>query len=219
MEEFSSTSKKKEETSQKSSKTSKRVLQERKRKWVEDSTHYYTTVMRHDNRKARGQIRLPKFKEKAMALKYHRKNFAIAQNLYFARNQIKVGNLSYAESIYRKLVEELIEEDEADGSEPCKNAQLAISTLLLCLLLQRKHQITETRAAFSRFFRIISKKTEVEECACSAKVLQAYALFEMKQGYVKKSYELIQLAVQMDSELKPVLSWRQFRDAKALTSS
>ena len=55
-----------------------------------------------------------------------------------------------------------------------------------------------------------------QECTCSAKVLQAFALFEMKQGNVKKAYALIQMAVKLDHELEPVLSWKQFRDAKEI---
>ena len=53
------------------------------------------------------------------------------------------------------------------------------------------------------------------KCTCSAKVLQAFALFEMKNGHSAKSLEIIQRAVKMDESLRPVLAWKQFRDAAA----
>eukprot|EP00553_Chaetoceros_curvisetus_P002555 CAMPEP_0204620782 /NCGR_PEP_ID=MMETSP0717-20131115/6706_1 /ASSEMBLY_ACC=CAM_ASM_000666 /TAXON_ID=230516 /ORGANISM="Chaetoceros curvisetus" /LENGTH=263 /DNA_ID=CAMNT_0051635049 /DNA_START=280 /DNA_END=1071 /DNA_ORIENTATION=- len=201
---------------------SRKILQQRKREWIERSTHYYTTVMRHQNRQARGQIKTPDNQE--ALLNYHKKNMVMAQNLYFARNQIKYGRLNHAESIYRKLIDDIMGENK-DGHE-CDHAQLAVSTLLLALLLQRKDQIKETRSTFLQFFRIINTVNEehliengqVKECACSAKVLQAFALFEMKQGLVKKSYQLATMAVRMDHELEPILNWKQFREAKELVN-
>jgi hypothetical protein len=83
----------------------------------------------------------------------------MAQNLYFARNQIKYGRLSHTESIYRKLIDELmteLEDKEKNGKHVCDHAQLAVSTLLLALLLQRKNQITETRSTVLSFCRIIN---------------------------------------------------------------
>jgi hypothetical protein len=195
-------------------KNSKRALQVRKRDWIEKSTAYYSTVMRNESRRARGQI-----KPSQNTLDNHRRNLVMAKKLYFARNKIKTGALNHAETIYRKLIDELIQEEEDE--EECDHAQLAISTLLLALLLQRKNQITETRKVFNRFFTIIHSRNQTEggdaECACSAKVLQAYALFEMKQGHVRKAYRLAQMAVKLDSELHPLLKWKQFRDAKELS--
>jgi len=190
-----------------STSTSKRDLQYRKRQWIERSTAYYSTVMRNESRRARGQIKTP-------TLDSHKRNFIMAKKLYFARNKVKIGDLHHAETIYRKLIAELMK--EVDEGEECDHAQLAISTLLLALLLQRKQQVKETRAVFIRFFKIVSMDAGAEgmECACSAKVLQAYALFEMKQGHIKKSYELAEMAVKMDAELEPLLQWKQFRDAK-----
>mmetsp|Transcript_14109 Transcript_14109/g.21152 ORF Transcript_14109/g.21152 Transcript_14109/m.21152 type:complete len:281 (-) Transcript_14109:46-888(-) len=184
---------------------SKRKLQMRKREWIERSTAYYSTIMRNESRRARGQI-------KSNTLESHRSNFVMAKKLYFARNKIKSGSLSQAEIIYRKLIDELMEDDD----EECDHAQLAISTLLLALLLQRKQNITETRQVFDRFFSIIYRNIHEKEseCTCSAKVFQAYALFEMKQGNVKKSYMLAKTAVRMDNELHPLLRWKQFRDAE-----
>ena len=114
--------------------------------------------------------------------------------------------------------------------------------LLLTLLLQRKpNHVKETRAVFVEFFRIVtqdsnqdpasrhhhhhhhrrrdrdgSSSASFKECTCSAKVLQAFALFEMKQGRVKKAYSLAKMAVEMDPELEPLLRWKQFRVAQEL---
>jgi hypothetical protein len=125
---------------------------------------------------------------------------------------MKAGSLNQAEFNYRKLIGDLMEDDD----EHCDHAQLAISTLLLALLLQRKENITETRQVFDTFFSIMYRNIHEHklECTCSAKVLQAYALFEMKQGNVKKAYMLAETAVRMDNELHPLLQWKLFRDAK-----
>ena len=194
----------------------KKLLQQRKSKWIEQSTQYYSTVMRHNTRVMKGQL------PKQQSLATHKKNLAIAKKMYFARHKIHSGNLKHAEVIYRKLIDELVQEAE-DEEEQCDHAQLAISTLLLALLLQRNnsdHQASATREVFVRFFRIIARRTtdpnEDMECACSAKVMQAWALFEMKQGNKKKSYRLAQMAVKLDSDLEPVLKWKPFRVAKEL---
>lgn len=191
----------------------KRALQERKRDWVERSVQYYSTIMRNDSRQTKGQLSLNDESPDS-----HKKNFILAKKLYFARHKIKSGQLNHAETIYRKLIDELVMERETN--EECDHAQLATSTLLLALLLQRKKHVKETRAVFIRFFKIIFRDEKLGlECACCAKVLQAFALFEMKQGHEKKSYRLAQMAVKMDSDLEPLLNWKQFRDAKTLVKS
>jgi hypothetical protein len=94
--------------------------------------------------------------------------------------------------------------------------------------MQRTGDVKATRAVFLNFFRRVALTKDdhsnndeegsiesVHKCSCSAKVLQAYALFEMKNGLSAKSLEIIQLAVQMDEQLRPVLEWKQFRDAAA----
>ena len=175
----------------------------KKSKWIERSTTYYSTIMRNESRRARGQI-------KTTILESHQ--IVMAKKLYFARNKMKAGSLNQAEFIYRKLIGDLMEDDD----EHCGHAQLAISTLLLALLLlQRKENITETRQVFDTFFSIMYRNIHEHklECTCSAKVFQAYALFEMKQGNVKKADTLAKTAVRMDYELHPLLQWKQFRDA------
>ena len=107
-------------------------------------------------------------------------------------------------------------EDEEEG---CDHAKLAVTTLLLALHLQRNKEENyrqNTRSVFLNFFRkVTSEQPEDHKCACTAKVLQAFALFEMKQGNELKSYEIVQKAIQLDPELTPVLNWKQFRNAKA----
>jgi hypothetical protein len=60
---------------------------------------------------------------------------------------------------------------------------------------------------------------EDKECACSAKVLQAYALFEMKRGHSLKSLDLATKAIKLDKSLASILKWKQFRDAKETRES
>ena len=146
----------------------------------------------------------------------------LATKHYYARLLIKMGKWSYAEKLYRRIIDELTAEG-ADDQE-CDHTKLAVSTLLLALHVQRTGDVKATRAVFLNFFRRVNQKEEerkendneeVHKCSCSAKVLQAYALFEMKNGHSAKSLEIIQRAVRMDESLHPVLGWKQFRDAAA----
>jgi tetratricopeptide (TPR) repeat protein len=172
-----------------------------RREWVDRSLNYYTKVMREERRRTLGQ-----------AVDYDTAEYqdtftALAKKHYFALRKIKTGQWRHAETIYRRIISELVQDDE------CNHAQLAVTTLLLALLLQRMGLRKETRSVFLHFFRVaVLDQEEDEECACSAKVLQAYALFEMKQGNSLKSLELVKRAVQLDPSLEPVLSWKQFRD-------
>jgi hypothetical protein len=145
----------------------------------------------------------------------YQENFSrLAKKHYFALRKIKDGQHRHAELIYRRIIDEIMNEEE-DGH--CDHAKLAVTTLLLALHCQRMGDLKQTRSVFLNFLRVVkadSSGDEVLECACSAKVLGAYALFEMKQGHVKKSLEIAQMAVQFDQALKPVLNWKQFRDAQ-----
>ncbi|KAL7528745.1 hypothetical protein ACHAXR_002605, partial [Thalassiosira sp. AJA248-18] len=137
---------------------------------------------------------------------------------YYARHLIKKGKWTNAEKIYRRIIDELTSDTPED--DHCDHTKLAVSTLLLALHMQRTGDIKATRAVFLNFFRRVAPKEdeeeeEVHQCSCSAKVLQAYALFELKNGHSAKSLEIIQRAVKMDEELSPVLGWKQFRDAAA----
>lgn len=191
----------------------KNILQERKRDWINRSLTYYSTVSREAKRRENGQ-----YVPSKIELNQYKSSFITAKKLYFARHKVKKNQPRHAERIYRKLIDDLLREQEEEGS--CDHAQIAISTLLLALLLQRQGEIKETRATFIRFFRLITMNGgEFKECTCSAKVLQAFALFEMKQKNARKAYALIQMAVKLDNELEPVLQWKQFRDARTLIDS
>ena len=141
----------------------------------------------------------------------------LANKHYFALRKIKNGQHKHAEIIYRRIIDELMVED--DGT--CDHAKLAVTTLLLALHLQRMNEdYKKIRSVFLNFFRrvvVLESSTSSDpnhKCACSAKVLGAYALFEMKQGNTHKSYELAQRAAQFDQDLLPVLQWRQFKNVE-----
>lgn len=144
------------------------------------------------------------------------KNFVeLATKHYYARFLIKSGKLTLAEKIYRRIIDELEAEESEEG---CDHAKLAVSTLLLALHMQRFDDVKATRAVFLNFFRRVAVQKEGDnevKCSCSAKVLQAFGLFEMKNGHSAKSFEIIQRAVRMDETLRPVLEWKQFKDAAA----
>jgi hypothetical protein len=139
---------------------------------------------------------------------------------YYARILIKMGKWDNAEKIYCQIIEDLT--DEAAKDRDCDHTKLAVSTLLLALHMQQTGDVRATRSVFLRFFRRIAVHDREEEsdaedhkCSCSAKVLQAFALFEMKNGLSKKWLVIIRRAVEMDEELRPLLEWKQFRDAAA----
>lgn len=134
----------------------------------------------------------------------------MAKKHYYALRKIKDGKPMLAERIYRRIIDQLLIE-EKEGS--CDHTKLAVTTLLLALLLQREgHPAPKTRAVFLHFFRKVQNSND--ECACSAKVLQAFALFEMKHGNSIKSLHIITKAIQMDPSLRPVLKWKQFQNAQ-----
>lgn len=208
-----------------------KILQYRKKQWFDRSLTYYSTVSRKDRRIAKGQ-----WHPRKIHWTQHKISMARANQLYHARQLIKLGKMEAAETIYRRLILELLDEKERPSrassssvgvpnnidrrrlhvsylqqqGDSC-DVELAISTLLLALLLQRKGQVKETRKVFLQFFRD-HNHAENYKCTCSAKVLQAFALFEMKQGNTRKAYSIAELAVQMDEELAPILQWKQFRD-------
>jgi len=169
---------------------------------------YYSTVMRKQAASAEPTLSL----ECDNDIMLDENFIELATKHYYARFLIKQGKWSSAEKIYRRIIDELASEEE------CDNTKLAVSTLLLALHMQRTGDIKATRAVFLNFFRRVAlaeDEEEVHSCSCSAKVLQAFALFEMKNGFSGKSLMLVQRAVQMDQSLSPVLGWKQFRDAAA----
>lgn len=180
-----------------------------RREWIDKSLSYYSKVMREERRRNLGQIK--DYEE------YNQDFLQLAKKHYFALRKIKDGKPQHAEMIYRKIIDELLqeEEEEEEGEGGCDHAKLAVTTLLLALHMQRTGDSKTTRTVFLNFFRIVVATAEREpdhECACSAKVLQAFALFEMKQGNEFKSLEIVLKAVKLDPTLRPVLKWKQFRD-------
>jgi hypothetical protein len=195
-----------------------RVADVRRKDWIDKSVKYYSTVMRQERRRLLGQA---KDWESSEESKKH--YMLLASEHYFALRKIKDGKPLHAETIYRRIINELVQEMESEAAaakngvdtdhHACDHAPLAVTTLLLALLMQRMGDTKKTRSVFLNFFRIAVLDAEPdEECACSAKVLQAYALFEMKQGNALKSLELVHKAVHLDPSLQPVLQWKQFRD-------
>ena len=180
-------------------------IEQQRQDWIDRSVKYYSKIMSQEKRKNLGQIKDP------TSQVYRDEFYLLANRHYFALRKIKSGKFKHAELIYRKIIHDIMNEE----GEECDHAKLAVTTLLLALHLQRMGDLKKTRAVFLQFFRIvvIENAGNDEECACSAKVLGAYALFEMKQGLKLKSLEIAKKAIQFDPELEPVLQWKQFRDA------
>jgi len=187
-----------------------------RQQWIEKSVDYYSKVMREERRKNMGQISDQVFE----SVQYQEEFRSLAKKHYFALRKIKDGQHRHAEVIYRRIIDEIMNEEEEDGH--CDHAKLAVTTLLLALHCQRMGDLKKTRAVFVNFFRVVvvnSGDEDLSQCACCAKVLGAYALFEMKQGLMKKSLEIAQKAVQFDQALEPVLNWKQFREARERRNS
>lgn len=147
---------------------------------------------------------------------YQEEFVSLAKRHYFAISKVRNGKLHQAEQLYRRIINELLSEDE----DECDHSKLAITTLLYALLTKRMNDPKKTRAVFLNFFKLaVLEREEGTECACSAKVLQAYALFEMQQGNSIKSLEIVKKALQFDSSLSPILQWRQFREAQERTAA
>lgn len=188
----------------------RQMLEREKKEWISRSVDYYSKVMREERRRNEGQI--PANMDQP---EYQKQYLILAKKHYFALKKIKTGNLHHAEHIYRRIIDELLQEEE-DGE--CDHAKLAVTTLLLALLMQRMNDRKGTRSVFLNFFRIAVLDNDDTECACSAKVLCAYALFEMRQGNARKAYELVKTAIKFDQTLTPVLQWKQFRDVATQSS-
>jgi hypothetical protein len=189
-----------------------RIASVQRQEWINNSIQYYSKVMREERRRSNGQ-----FKEFTNPKEYK----VLAKKHYFALRKIKDGKPEHAECIYRRIINELVTElrnEQMDSEHShCDHSKLAVTTLLLALHLQRNDASPKkTRSVFLNFFRIVTSDEHADdECACSAKVLQAFALFEMKQGNALKSLELAKTAIKLDPSLKSVLQWKQFRDATA----
>lgn len=182
--------------------------------WIDESLHYY-------NRIARGT---PKEQWESP------EHIAMAMRTYFAHTKVKGGKSYAAEKIYRRLMEEMTATNGSRDKEhehhhhcdgrhhhDCNSdlGRLAVPTLLLSLLLQREQRFDDARLVFESFYQIVVKLLDngTVQCPCSARVLQAFALFEMKQDNQLRALEIVALAVRLDGKIRPVLRWKQFRDA------
>mmetsp|Transcript_13728 Transcript_13728/g.28988 ORF Transcript_13728/g.28988 Transcript_13728/m.28988 type:complete len:272 (+) Transcript_13728:307-1122(+) len=174
--------------------------------WISRSINYYSGVMKKPSNQKDSFVvdATPVDSFVKLAMKH-----------YQARLLVKQGKLETAERLYRRIIDEL----RSDEEEDCDHAALAVSTLLLALHTQRTSNVkADTRRVFNDFFRVVDLDNN-SSCACSARVLQAYALFEMKNGNQVFSLMLMKRAVDMDERLKPVLEWWQFREARSKSAS
>ncbi|KAL7558262.1 hypothetical protein ACA910_009932 [Epithemia clementina (nom. ined.)] len=191
---------------------SSRVAEELRQNWINRSVEYYSKVMREERRRNLGQVEdfdSPAYQDRFMTL---------AARHYFALKKIKDGKPRHAEVIYRRIIDNLLLEKGDDDTHDCDHAKLAVTTLLLALHLQRTGaSAKQTRSVFLTFFRVVALADDDDdnkECACSAKVIGAFALFEMKQGNTLKSLQLARRAFELDpTVMQPLLNWKQFRDA------
>ena len=166
-----------------------------------------------------------------------------AMENYFALEKLRDNKPQHAEWIYRRLMDEFHHPSKNGNDndnnndnrsnnnndnaavEECNFSNLAVPTLLLGLLLQREERYEDARTVFEGFSHVLehesssksssksSSSSHIVCCGCCARVLQAHALFEMKQDNPIKAVELIIRAVRMDKKLRPVLRWKLFRDA------
>jgi hypothetical protein len=194
--------------------------------WIQNSLAYYKTITRGST--YQGLFHEPKkeYHEDPTYLRHAMEN-------YFARQKIKDGKADQAESIYRKLLDEytpLIGDPEA-----CQLSSVAVPTLLLGLLLQRERRWDDARTVFESFLFVLESterqlhhgsnngqnddghdgfhRKSPHRCCCSARVLQAFALFEMKQNNPQRAVQLMHKAIRIDRTLRPVLRWKLFQDA------
>ena len=193
-------------------------VEQLRREWTDKSVNYYSKVMREKRRRDLGQAKNYQTRQYQEAFQ------ELANKHYFALRKIKDGKPEHAETIYRKIIRDLLQEEKeamASSKEDCDHSKLAITTLLLALNLQRMGaDAKRTRSAFLKFFRVIALTDKGQECACSAKVIGAFALFEMKQGNTTRSLQLARLAMELDpTKMSALLNWKQFRDAAETTGS
>ena len=142
-------------------------------------------------------------------------HMSLAARTYFAHTKVKNGMSHKAETIYRRLMKEIEMDNDNDNDCDCDFGRLAIPTLLLALMLQREDRLDDARTVFEGFHRSIVGHRGIK-CCCSARVMQAFALFEMKQGESVRAMEILFVAIRLDKKVRPVLKWKQFRRAMEL---
>ena len=166
-----------------------------KNEWISKSLKYYNRVTRG----AEHVQQSPTYLKSAM------------EN-YFALEKLRDNKPHHAELIYRRLMDDF-NPVKNGHAEMCDFSNLAVPTLLLGLLLQREERYDDARTVFDGFSHVLDEAGPDHKCCCAARVLQAHALFEMKQDNPVRAAELIIRAVRMDHNLRPVLRWKLFRQA------
>lgn len=166
-----------------------------KNEWISNSLRYYNRITRG----AEHVQQSPTYLKSAM------------EN-YFALEKLRDNKPHHAESIYRRLMDDF-NPVKNGHAEMCDFSNLAVPTLLLGLLLQREERYDDARTVFDGFSHVLDEAGPDHKCCCAARVLQAHALFEMKQDNPVRAAELIIRAVRMDHNLRPVLRWKLFRKA------
>lgn len=116
-----------------------------------------------------------------------------------ARKAIKKGRLESARNMYGHILHQFPQPSFTGTKD------MAQTYLLLALLEQRTGNYDGARAAFEEGIRKMPWH--------SAQLLQAYALFESRQGDMQHALQLVRHAVTKDPSLKPVLRWRMFKEA------
>ena len=144
-----------------------------------------------------------------------------ARKLFTARKLIKAKKFQGAETVYRFHLDVLARESAHFDHEAYTH-----TTLLLILLLQKKKDMSttkEVRTAFLSFFRAMKQNgSDVMQLGrgempglrlskATARVFQAFALFETKQNLNDKAFFLVKAAVEIDPELAPVMKWNRFK--------
>lgn len=138
-----------------------------------------------------------------------------ARRVYLARRAIGDNRSHQAEQIYTALL----------NSPSIDLTSFAATSLLLALHYQREDKdIKKARSVFNNFVKTIdeysapssSSSSTVTDCNCgcgedcTARVLQAFALFESRNNLLPKSAFLIRKAIEFDPKIASLLRWKMF---------
>lgn len=137
--------------------------------WIVKVVDYYTNMMR---------------KESAGAVDSAERS-RTARKLYRTIQQVRNGDPDGADDLCGDAIRDIreISEGDRDGGGSRRTAEIATTTLLTASVLRRMDDVGGARAAFHEFFRASAGEGgPAAECACTGRVLAAYASFEMRHG-------------------------------------
>ncbi|GMI39562.1 hypothetical protein TrCOL_g5023 [Triparma columacea] len=137
-----------------------------------------------------------------------------ARRVFLARKAIGDNRSHQAEQIYTALL----------NSPSIDLTSFAATSLLLALHYQRSDKdIKKARSVFNNFVKTIHEyeaegedEGRVKDCNCgcgddcTARVLQAFALFESRNNLLPKSAFLIRKAIEFDPKIASLLRWKMF---------